>query len=72
MEKIKLEIEIIKTLLNYISIVLFGTSSYVFINSDKLSGFKVIVCSCISSVAFVIFVAVLAMYLSFLKRLKNE
>lgn len=41
MEKIKLEIEIIKTLLNYISIVLFGTGSYLFINYESLKLIKV-------------------------------
>lgn len=72
MEKIKLKIEIVKTLLNYISIVFFGTSSYAFINSDKLSGFKIIICSCVASATLVAFIAVLAVYLGFLRELNDE
>ena len=44
MEKIKIKIEAIKTLLNYVVIVLFGSASYVFINYEKLNAVKIVAC----------------------------
>ena len=57
MEKIKIKIEAIKTLLNYVVIVLFGSASYVFINYEKLNGVKIVACGALCSVMFVAMIA---------------
>ena len=69
MEKIKIKIEAIKTLLNYVVIVLFGSASYVFINYETLNGVKIVACGALCSVMFVAMIALLAVYASILKRL---
>ena len=69
MEKIKIKIEAIKTLLNYVVIVLFGSASYVFINYEKLNGVKIVACGALCCVMFVAMISLLAVYAGILKRL---